>query len=66
MEKDKDRDSLSITGMPPQSFLDAKLALRRELIALPFEEKIRRVIEMQKVQKSLQPDGAQEIFVWKM
>jgi hypothetical protein len=66
MEKDKIRDSLPLTGNPPQSFLDAKLALRRELIALPFEEKIQRVIELQRAQKSLQRDGDREIFVWRM
>jgi hypothetical protein len=66
MEKDKIRDSLPLTGKPPQSFLDAKLALRRELIALPFEEKIQRVIELQRAQKSLQRDGDREIFVWRM
>jgi hypothetical protein len=66
MEEDKKRDSLPVDAAPPQSFLDAKLALRGELIALPFEEKIRRVIELQKKQKALQPDGGKEIFVWKM
>ncbi len=64
MEEDKERDSLSVSEAPPQSFLDAKLALRRELIALPFEEKIRRVIELQKMQKALHREGGKEVFVW--
>ena len=66
MEQDKKRDIIPVVEAPPQSFLDAKLALRRELIALPFEEKIRRVVELQKMQKALQRDGSKEVFVWKI
>lgn len=64
MAEDKNRDTLPIDGSPPESFLEAKLALRRELIALPFEEKIRRVIEMQKIEKALKRNEGKEIFVW--
>lgn len=64
MDEDKGRDLLPLNEGPPQSFHDSKLALRRELIALPFEEKIRRVIEMQKMQKTLRGDGKRDIFVW--
>ena len=66
MAEDKKRDSLPIDGAPPQSFLEAKMALRREMIALPFEEKIKRVIEMQRMMKALRKDGDKEVFVWKM
>jgi hypothetical protein len=66
MAEDKKRDRLPIDGAPPQSFLDAKMALRRELIALPFEEKIKRVIEMQRTMKALRKDGDREVFVWKI
>ena len=66
MAEDKKRDGLPIDGAPPQSFLDAKMALRRELIALPFEEKIKRVIEMQRTMKALRKDGDREVFVWKI
>jgi hypothetical protein len=66
MEKDKKRDSVPIAAGPPSSFLEAKMALRREMIALPFEEKINRVIEMQKMARSLQREGAREIIVWKL
>lgn len=66
MEEDKKRGNIPVEGAPPQSFLDAKLALRRELIALPFEEKIRRIIEMQKVMKASRREGDREVFVWKM
>jgi hypothetical protein len=66
MAEDKKRDIIPVDGCPPESFLEAKLALRRELIALPFEEKIKRVIDMQKMQKALQRDGSKEIFVWKI
>jgi len=64
MDEDKGRDLLLLNEGPPQSFLDSKLALRRELIALPFEEKIRRVVEMQKMQKTLRAENKREIFVW--
>lgn len=66
MADDKDPDKLPVDGAPPQSFFDAKRALKRELIALPFKEKIRRVIEMQKMEKLLKGDKGREIYVWKL
>jgi len=44
----------------------AKEKLRDELIALPFEEKIRRVIEMQKIERELKKDSGKHIYVWTM
>jgi hypothetical protein len=66
MASDKEPDKLPVAGLPPKSFFDAKRAIKRELIALPFEEKIRRVIEMQKMEKLLKGDKGREIFVWKL
>ncbi len=41
-----------------------KLEIKKELIALPFEEKIRRVVEMQKLSKALKKDPNKEVYVW--
>lgn len=44
--------------------LSSKEKLRDELIRLPFEEKIRRVIEMQKIERELKKDKNKHIYVW--
>jgi len=44
--------------------LKAKEEIRAELIKLPFEEKIRRVIEMQKMERDLKKDRNKHIYVW--
>jgi hypothetical protein len=66
MAEDKTIDQLPIDGKPPESFFEGKRALKRYLISLPFEEKIRRVIEMQKMEKLLKKDRTKEIFVWRL
>jgi hypothetical protein len=43
-----------------------KQEIKKELIALPFEEKIRRVIEMQKFSKEIKKDKNKEIYVWEL
>lgn len=43
-----------------------KQEIKKELIALPFEEKIRRLIEMQKISKELKRDRNIEVFVWEI
>ncbi len=43
-----------------------KQEIKKELIALPFEEKIRRMIEMQKISKELKKDRNIEVFVWEI
>lgn len=45
---------------------ETKQEIKKELIALSFEEKIRRVIEMQKISKELKKDKHLEIFVWEI
>lgn len=44
----------------------AKLNLRRELAALPYPEKIRRVVEMQKIAKGFRRRNSKEVFVWQL
>ena len=46
--------------------LNSKEKLRSDLIKLPFEEKIRRVIEMQKMERELKKDKNKHIYVWTM
>ncbi|HMZ58694.1 MAG TPA: hypothetical protein PL048_07955, partial [Leptospiraceae bacterium] len=43
-----------------------KQEIKKELTALPFEEKIRRLIEMQKISKELKKDRNIEVFVWEI
>ena len=43
---------------------EAKLSMRRELVKLPFEEKIRRIVEMQKFSREFKKDKSKEVFVW--
>ncbi|MCC6445519.1 MAG: hypothetical protein IT210_18940 [Armatimonadetes bacterium] len=45
---------------------EAKLALRRELARLPYEEKIRRIIEMQRFARDFKKDPSREVIVWDM
>ena len=66
MAKDETTDQLPIEGGPPESFFEGKRAIKEFLISLPFEEKIRRVIEMQRMEKLLKKDKGKEIFVWKL
>jgi len=49
-----------------QRVLDEKKAMKKELIKLPFEEKIRRVIEMQKVTREFSRDKSKKIYVWNL
>jgi hypothetical protein len=49
-----------------QKIKETKQAIKDELINLSFEEKIKRVIEMQKVSKELKKDKSKEIFVWEL
>ena len=41
-----------------------KLQMKKDLIELSFEEKIRRVVEMQKFSKEFKKDKSKEIYVW--
>ncbi len=49
-----------------EQFLIAKEKIRRDLINLPFEEKIKRVIEMQKIERDLKKDKNKKIYVWNL
>ena len=65
-EKPKSQYTNPLQTVPSNldQFLEAKKAIRRDLIALPFEEKIRRIIEMQKMEKELKKDKSRKIYVW--
>lgn len=41
-----------------------KQAMKRELIALSFEEKIQRVVEMQKFSRDFKKDKDKVVYVW--
>ena len=45
-------------------FLATKEKIRAELRALPFPEKIKRIIEMQKIARALNKDPDKIIHVW--
>jgi hypothetical protein len=42
----------------------AKQAMKKELITLSFEEKIQRVVEMQKFSRDFKKDKDKVIYVW--
>ena len=42
----------------------SKQAMKKELIALSFEEKIQRVVEMQKFSRDFKKDKDKVIYVW--
>lgn len=46
------------------AFLETKEKIRAELRALPFPEKIKRIIEMQKLARELNKDPNRKIHVW--
>lgn len=41
-----------------------KLEIKQELINLPYEEKIRRVVEMQKFSRDFKKDKSTIVYVW--
>lgn len=41
-----------------------KQAMKQELIALSFEEKIKRVVEMQKFSRDFKKDKDKIVYVW--
>lgn len=45
-------------------FLETKKKIRADLRALPFPEKIKRIIEMQKLARELNKDPNRKIYVW--
>ena len=45
-------------------FLKTKEKIRADLRALPFPEKIKRIIEMQKIARELNKDPNRKIYVW--
>jgi transcription antitermination factor NusA-like protein len=45
-----------------EDFLATKEKIRKELRELPFPEKIRRVIEMQKIARALNPNAFRKII----
>ena len=47
-----------------ESIKKAKQAMKKELIALSFEEKIQRVVEMQKFSRDFKKDKDKVIYVW--
>ena len=47
-----------------RDFLETKEKIRRDLRALPFPEKIKRIIEMQKIARDLCKDPNRKIYVW--
>ena len=47
-------------------FLNTKDKIRQDLRALPFEEKIKRVIEMQKIERDLKKDKNKKVYVWNL
>jgi len=49
-----------------EKFLSTKEKLRKEMINLSFEEKILRVIEMQKIERDLKKDKTKKIYVWSL
>ena len=49
-----------------QDALERKKKIRQDLIALSFEEKILRVIEMQKIERDLKKDKSKKIYVWSL
>ena len=42
----------------------AKKEIKQELINLPYEEKIRRVVEMQKFSRDFKKDKSTIVYVW--
>jgi hypothetical protein len=49
-----------------QIVIEDKRKLRAALIALPFEEKIRRIIKMQELSRELKGDKGKKVWVWKL
>ncbi len=49
-----------------KSFLATKRALRLEAIRLPFEEKLKRVIQMQILERDLKKDKTKKVYVWSL
>jgi|LauGreDrversion4_1035100.scaffolds.fasta_scaffold67063_3 hypothetical protein len=41
-----------------------KKEIKQELINLPYEEKIRRVVEMQKFSRDFKKDKSTTVYVW--
>jgi len=41
-----------------------KQEIKQELINLPYEEKIRRVVEMQKFSRDFKKDKSTTVYVW--
>ena len=65
-EKNQDMDEWITKEEALRRSLNSKEKLRSDLIKLPFEEKIRRVIEMQKMERELKKDKNKHIYVWTM
>lgn len=49
-----------------EDFLRTKRKIKEELIALSFEEKIKRIIEMQKIEEQLKKNKGKKIYVWNL
>ena len=49
-----------------KDFLETKKKIQQDLINLSFEEKIKRVIEMQKFERDLKKDKERKIYVWEL
>ncbi len=44
----------------------SKISMSQDLIKLPYKEKIRRVIEMQKMSAKLKPKGSKKVHIWNL
>ncbi|MBL7662696.1 hypothetical protein JNK13_08085 [bacterium] len=49
-----------------EKVLEGKKELKKQLIALPFAEKIRRIIEMQKFAAAIRKPGSKPVFIWEL
>ena len=63
-------DNIKTGPMTGEQILEEALRQKRKaqeyLIALPFEEKIRRVIEMQRIERDLKRDPSKKVYVWNL
>lgn len=42
----------------------SKINMRKDLVALPYAEKIRRVVEMQRLVRTFHRDKSKKFYVW--
>jgi hypothetical protein len=49
-----------------KDFLETKKKIQQDLINLSFEDKIKRVIEMQKIERDLKKDKGKKVYIWEL